>query len=182
MSEDEARLVKQAQAGDADAFTEIYQRYRPKIYRYIYFRVATEATAEDLTTEVFIRVVERIDEFEYRGRPLLAWLYTIARHLVADHHRQHGRTTWVELNEGIASDNHAEDPVHTTEVSLLQERMAVALEELTEEQRQVIILKFFEEFDNQTVAELLGKTVGAVKALQHRALASLHRLFADTPD
>jgi len=82
MSRDETRLVQRAKEGDPAAFAELYDRYQPAIYRYIFYRVDNTATAEDLTSEVFVRLVERIDRFRYQGRPLLAWLYTIARNLV----------------------------------------------------------------------------------------------------
>ena len=179
MSEEEANLVRRAKAGDEDAFAELYQRYHPKIYRYVFFRVPAEAVAEDITAEVFVRLVEHIDDFSYRGRPLLAWLYTIARNLVADYHRRRGRSELVPLNERLISDSDAGNPVRNAEVSLLQDRMAVALDRLTEDQRQVVILRFFEEMDIRSVAELLGKTVGAVKALQHRALNALYRIFTE---
>jgi RNA polymerase sigma-70 factor (ECF subfamily) len=179
MSEEEKVLVRKAKAGDSDAFAELYQLYHPKIYRYVFFRVPTAAVAEDITAEVFVRLVERIDDFTYRGRPLLAWLYTIARNLVADYHRRQGRSDFVPLDDRLVSDSDHGNPVYNAEVSLLQQRMADALEELTEDQRQVVILRFFEEMDNRSVAELLGKTVGAVKALQHRAIRALHRQFSE---
>jgi RNA polymerase sigma-70 factor (ECF subfamily) len=105
MSEEEAALVKRAREGDPAAFSEIYDRHQPAIHRYIAFRVATPATAEDLTSEVFVRAVDSIASFRYRGRPLLAWLYTIARNLVADYHRHSGRLTFVPLDDDQPADH-----------------------------------------------------------------------------
>ena len=99
MSRDEARLIQRAQERDPAAFAEIYDRYQPPIYRYIFHRVDDVATAEDLTGEVFARLVERIDHFTYRGRPLLTWLYTIARNLVADYRRQAQQASMLPLDE-----------------------------------------------------------------------------------
>ena len=99
MSKEEAELIRRAQKGDTAAFSEIYRRCQPAIYRYVVLRVGSAATAEDLTSEVFVRLVDKIDRFKYRGRPLLAWLYTIARNLVADHPRRAGRYTTVPLDE-----------------------------------------------------------------------------------
>jgi RNA polymerase sigma-70 factor (ECF subfamily) len=175
MSEEEVRLVRRARRGDPAAFAEIYDRHHPAIYRYIFFRVGSEAVAEDLAGEVFVRLVEKIDQFTYRGRPLLAWLYTIARNLVADHHRRNGRATIVPLDEGLVADS--VDPEDAASLTLSQRRLAAALQELTEEQRQVVVLKFFEELDNQTVAMIVDKSVGAVKSLQHRGLAALRRVY-----
>jgi RNA polymerase sigma-70 factor (ECF subfamily) len=175
MSEEELRLIRRAKRGDPAAFAEIYDTHYPAIYRYIFFRVGSEPVAEDLAGEVFVRLVEKIDQFTYRGRPLLAWLYTIARNLVADHHRHTGKATLVPLDEGLVADS--VDPEDAAGLTLSQRRLAAALQELTEAQRQVVVLKFFEGLDNQTVAMIVDKSVGAVKSLQHRGLAALRRVF-----
>jgi len=175
MSGGEARLIRRAQQGDPAAFTEIYDRHQPAIYRYIYYRVGDVATAEDLTSEVFVRLVEGIDRFVYRGRPLLAWLYTIARNLVTDHRRRTGQATMLPLDEQLVAE--AGDLEQAAERGLAQRRLAAALVHLTEDQRQVIVLKFIEGLDNEETARILGKSVGAVKSLQHRALAALRRIL-----
>lgn len=180
MSTEEKRLIRQAQAGDSAAFTEIYRRYQPKVYSYIYFRVDSEATAEDLTSEVFVRLVQHIRKFQYRGRPLLAWLYTIARNLVTDHYRRAGRTTELPIDDSFVADT--PDPLQVVNRTLEQERLTRALDDLTDAQREVIVLKFFENMDNSTAARTLGKTVGAVKALQHRGLSALARIFIGERD
>jgi RNA polymerase sigma-70 factor (ECF subfamily) len=180
MSEEEINLVRRAKRGDPAAFAEIYDRHHPAIYRYVFFRVGSEAVAEDLAGEVFVRLVEKIDQFTYRGRPLLAWLYTIARNLVADHHRRVGRAAMVPLDEGLMAESI--DPEDAASLMLRQRRLAAALEELTEDQRQVVVLKFFEGLDNQTVAMIVDKSVGAVKSLQHRGLAALRRVFERQDD
>ena len=175
MSRDETRLVQRAKEGDPAAFAELYDRYQPAIYRYIFYRVDDTATAEDLTSEVFVRLVERIDRFTYRGRPLLAWLYTIARNLVMDHHRRAGRSVPLSPDASEVADVPA--PEETAEDALRQQQLAAALSCITEDQCDVILLKFIEGLDNETVAHMLGKSVGAVKALQHRALAALRRVM-----
>ena len=175
MSNDEAQLIQQAQRGDPAAFAEIYDRHQPAIYRYIYYRVGDVATAEDLTSEVFVRLVERIDRFTYRGRPLLAWLYTIARNLITDHRRRAGQALLLPLNERlVAAEGDLEE---AAERGLARRRLAAALPQLTEDQRQVIVLKFIEGLNNAEAAHILGKPVSAVKSLQHRALAALRRVL-----
>ena len=173
MSSEEAALVKRAQQGDRAAFSEIYDRHQPAIYRYVAFRVASTATAEDLTSEVFVRLVDRIDRFKYRGRPLLAWLYTIARNLIADHHRLAGKYAVVPLDEAQPAPDEA--PERSAERRFAELGVVKAIGQLTEDQRQVILLKFVEGMDNEEVAAVLNKSVGSVKALQHRALAALRR-------
>jgi RNA polymerase sigma-70 factor (ECF subfamily) len=173
---DEAKLVALAQRGDRSAIAEIYERHHSAIYRYVYYRVGDTATAEDLTGTVFVRVVEHLDGFVYQGRPLLSWLYTIARNVVVDHRRRTSGRTIVPLDESLVTG--ALDVERAAERALVQRQLAAALNRLTEEQRQVILLKFIEEMSNEEVADVLGKTVGAVKSLQHRALASLHRVLS----
>ena len=168
-SKDESTLIQQAKEGDRTAFAEIYDRHQPAIYRYIFYRVG-DAAAEDLTSEVFVRLVDSIEHFTYQGRPLLAWLYTIAHNLVTDHHRSTGRTTMVPLDEQLVDE--ATDPEDAAGHTLAQQRLAAALDQLTEDQRQVLLLKFFEGLDNKTAAQLSGKSYDAVKALQHRGLAA----------
>jgi RNA polymerase sigma-70 factor (ECF subfamily) len=173
MLENEAHLIQRAKEGDERAFARLYDEHHPAIYRYIAYRVGNDGVAEDLTGEVFVKLVDRIDGFTYCGRPILAWLYTIARNLVNDHHRRCGRSDMVPLDEGIQAE--CIDPEDAADGALERRRLAEALEQLTDDQRQVIILKFFENLDNQTVAQILDKSYGAVKALQHRGLGALRR-------
>ena len=170
---DEARLVARAQQGDSAALAEIYERHHAAVYRYVLYRVGEEGTAEDLTATIFLRVVESIDGFVYRGRPLLTWLYTIARNAVIDHHRRAGAAGTVLLDERLLDGQ--QDVEHTVENALQVRQLAAAMGHLTEDQRQVILLKFVEGMCNEEVATIMGKTVGAVKSLQHRALAALQR-------
>jgi RNA polymerase sigma-70 factor (ECF subfamily) len=173
MSHDEAKLIRQAKRRDPAAFAEIYERCQPAIYRYIFYQVGDTATAEDLTSEVFVRLVEKIDRFTYRGRPLLAWLYTIARNLVTDHRRRASKSQPLPLDRQLPAD--MVDVEERLQDKLTQRRLIVAITHLTEDQRQVILLRFVEGLDNATTADILGKSVNATKALQHRALASLRR-------
>jgi len=175
MSRDEARLIQRAKEGDPAAFAEIYDQQQPAIYRYIFYRVGDVATAEDLTSEVFVRLVEKVDRFTYRGRPLLAWLYTIARNLVTDYRRRAGQAAMLPLDGQLVAEGGNME--QAAERRLAQQRLAAALTHLTEDQRQVIILKFIEGLNNAEVAQMLGKSAGAVKSLQHRALAALRRIL-----
>jgi len=174
-SEQEARLVQRAKDGHPDAFAEIYDCHQPAIYRYIAYRVGSDAVAEDLCSEVFTRMVEHIDGFTYHGRPLIAWLYTIARNLVNEHHRRGGYAAWVSLDESLTADG--PDPEGLADLTLNTERLAAALQGLTDGQREVIILRFLEGLDNVTVAQILDKSYGAVKALQHRGLGALREMM-----
>jgi RNA polymerase sigma-70 factor (ECF subfamily) len=173
-SEDE-RLVGRAQQGDQAAFAEIYEQHQPAVFRYVYYRVADVSVAEDLTSAVFTRLVEKIDGYRYRGRPLLAWIYTIARNVVVDYHRRAERSRVVPLDTQLADDSL--DVERAVERRLAESRLAAAMAELTEEQRQVILLRFIEGMSCEEAGRLLDKSTGAVKALQHRALAALARIL-----
>jgi RNA polymerase sigma-70 factor (ECF subfamily) len=176
MPDDEARLIQLAQQGDAEACAMLYDRHYDAVYRYCYYRVGDVNLAQDLTGEVFVRMVDKLDTFKVRGRPLLAWLYTIARNLVNDAHRHGRQVTQLPLNEAtVLSGDEEADLTRRVERRLEADCLAAALNHLTEEQRQVILLKFMEGLNNAQVARLLSKTEGAIKSLQHRALGSLRR-------
>jgi len=175
VSEEESRLIRRAKERDPAALTEIYELHQPTIYRYILHRVDDVATAEDLTAEVFVRMVAEIGRFTSRGRPLLAWLYTIARNLVTDHYRRGGKLPQVALDEQLMSS--IADPDDRIQRWLVREQLYGALAYLTDEQYEVVFLRFIEGLDNETVAQLLGKSVRAVKSLQYRGMITLRRVL-----
>lgn len=170
----DADLVVRAKAGDHGAFTQIYERYAPAIYRYIYYRVGEADLAEDVQSEVFLRMLESIHRYEERGWPISAWLYRIAHDRTIDTMRRK-RTrkhvpleTWGGLCDG---------PEITIGLQLDYEEVNRLLNHLTSDQRQVILLRFMGEMSVQEVATMLGRSEGSVKALQHRGLQSLARLL-----
>ena len=171
---DEARIIRRAQSGEREAFGILHDQNRQAIFNYIYYRVGDQATADDLTAEVFLRMVEKIDRYHDRGKPFVAWLYTIARNLLTDHYRQNGNgKNILPLDDGFETDE--ANPLIDTENQLAAECLQRALRFLTDDQRQVIIGKFIEDRSNAEVASILGKTEGAVKSMQHRALAALRK-------
>jgi len=175
MPDDQIGLIRRAQRGDAAACAALYDEHYDAVYRYCYYRVGNADLAQDLTAEVFVRMVEKLDNYQVRGRPLLAWLYTIARNLVVDTHRTNGRATHVPLDAAGPVVDEEAIPVEQLERRLAADCLAAAMAHLTEEQRQVILCKFFEGRTNAQTGELLNKTEGAIKSLQHRALAALRR-------
>jgi len=167
---DEGDLVRRAQQGDADAFTELYRRHVDPIYRFVLLRVGDEAVAEDLTSEVFVRALESLDTYEDRGAPFAAWLYRIANARVVDHWRR-SRQPALSLDSGeidLPFEPAARDVLTSKDLS-------ESLRRLTAEQQEVIILKFVEGYSTAEIAQITGRSEGAVKALQRRALASLAR-------
>jgi RNA polymerase sigma-70 factor (ECF subfamily) len=173
LENNDAVLIRMAQNGDYRSIESLHDRYRPSIYSYFYYRVAEVATAEDLTSEVFVRMVEKIDTYEPCGRPFLSWLYTIANNLRVDHFRQTNRQPLSQLSESLPAVQST--PPSSTELRLWEECFRSALLCLTEDQRLVIIGKFIEERTNEEMAAVLQKPEGAIKSLQHRALAALRK-------
>ncbi len=176
--QDEAALVARAKQFDRTAIAELYRRYVQRIYRYVYYRVGDESIAEDLTAEIFLRALEGLEAYSYRGVPFVAWLYRIAQARVVDYHRRRTRRGEnLPLHEALADAE--QDVTVSAERREAYADLYAALRQLTPEQQQVIALKFLAGLKNAEVAYVLGKTEGAVKALQHRALASLQRILDD---
>ena len=172
---DESQLIQRAQQHDSAAFGEIYHRYAQSIFQYFYYRTGETQTAEDLTAEVFLRALESISTYQDRGFPLSVWLFRIAHARLIDHWRRTQRRPQVELeDEQMGVHAYVEEPSGDV---LADQELLVALRQLTDDQYQVLALRFVQDLDNTTVATILGKTEGAVKSLQHRALASLARLL-----
>lgn len=174
---DEERLIQRARGYDPQALALLYRRHVGAIYRYIHLRVGREDLAEDLTADVFLKMLEGIESFDYRGVPFAAWLFRIAHDRVVDYFRRQAGKETVSLREGLSTSG--EGPVAITEAALARERLRQAFGQLTEEQQQVIVLKFGEGLTNAEVGWLLGKSEGAVKSLQHRALATLRRFLEE---
>lgn len=175
MPVDEAHLVRRAQKGDREAIAALYDCCYDSVFTYIYYRVSDQQCAEDLTTEVFVRMISVLPDYVDQGRPVLAWLYTIARNLVIDHYRSQ-KIEFMPLNDRLVGDG-GKDPAGLSEAHESQERLAHAMEKLTEEQRLVIQLKFIGDYEIGEVAAMLDRNERAIRSLQHRALASLSRIL-----
>lgn len=171
------RLLERANAFDREALGEIYDTFHPKIYRYIFARVGNGSLAEDLAGEVFLRMLEGIRRGSEMQNSLSGWLYRVAHNLVVDHYRAEPPDGKAPNEEELVSDS--ENPGRALEDALHVERLRSAIIELTEDQQKVVVLKFVEGMRNSEIADVLGKTEGAVKSLQHRALASLTRLLVE---
>lgn len=167
----EAELIAQAQAGDPAAFEQLYELYHEPIFSYIFYRVGHQHLAEDLAGDTFVKMVSKIHLYKPGGKPFLAWLYTVAGNLVRDTIRREKRLSWVPIDE---RDILSQDSLITMiGKKLKQEQLVSALHKLTEDQRQVIVLRFIEGYTSMEVADRLGKTVTGIKALQRRAIKSL---------
>ncbi len=168
----ERQLVLQAQAGNSEAFGQLYDAYMERIYRFVYFRVEDQQTAEDITSQVFLKAWSNLDRFSFNRTPYLAWLYTIAHNAVIDHYRTRKVTAALD-DVQLSQQDHAE--VVENEIDLTAEMNTIkeALQTLTDDQQKVLTLKFMEGMSNSEIARHLGKREGAIRALQMRGLQAL---------
>lgn len=172
---DETTLRKRAEALDPVALGSIYDQYATKIYSYIYHRTGDSVLAEDLAGDVFVRMLEAMRSDRGWQTSLQGWLFRIAHNLIVDHFRRASKRDGVELDERWMA---AEKPEHTFEGLFSSNQLRLGMRFLTEEQQQVVVLKFVEGLSNAEVADVLGKSEGAVKALQHRGLSALRRVVS----
>jgi RNA polymerase sigma-70 factor (ECF subfamily) len=170
--QDEESLVRRAQKHDQEAFAQLYEGYFDRIYRYITLKIGDAVEAEDLTQQVFLNSLRSISSFKWRGRPFSAWLYRIAHNQVVDYLRKKKRTD-LPLEETLAGGG--DDPRLAAERKLDVEQVLAASRQLTEAQREVISLRFTSELSIAQVAEVMGKSQGAVKALQHSGIVALRK-------
>jgi RNA polymerase sigma-70 factor (ECF subfamily) len=172
--EEEATLVAQAKRGDEAAISQLYRQHAPAIYAYVASRVGDPAVIDDLTSEVFLRALEGLPRFEYRGVSISAWLYRMAHDRIADHFRRQARRPTVPLeNELLPAQDGLEQEVDDR---LRVEQLRESIERLTAEQHQVILLRFTAGLKLQEIAYVMDKSVDAVKMLQLRALTRLKQL------
>ncbi len=170
-------LLKKARAFDHHTLAAIYDQYSPKLYRYAIRLLGDDTQAEDCVAETFSRFLNALQQGGGPKEHLQAYLFRIAHNWITDQYR---RQTPVQLEyEEPVESNSQLDPQAVTDEIFLQNRVREALKEITPEQRQVVILKFVEGWSNPEVAKSIGKTEGAVKSLQHRALAALRRVLID---
>jgi len=166
-------LLQKAKRGDRQALTTIYDAFQPPIYRYIYRQVDGEETARDLTADVFHRLLQAFQKGTGPDQYLQAWLYRVAHNAVVDFYRRQQHRDHLPLLEQVISAE--DDPVRLAEDHITATAVRQSLRRLTPDQQQVIALKFFGGLNNQEIALIVAKPIGAVKALQHRAIAALQR-------
>jgi RNA polymerase sigma-70 factor (ECF subfamily) len=168
----ERQLVLQAQDGNSAAFGQLYDAYMERIYRFVYFRVEDQQTAEDITSQVFLKAWSNLDRFQFSRTPYLAWLYTIAHNAVIDHYRTRKVTTALD-DVQLSQPDHSELVENEIDLTVEMKSVKTALQSLTDDQQKVLTLKFIEGLSNNEIARHLGKREGAIRALQMRGLQAL---------
>ena len=173
----EHTLLERARDYNLDALGEIYDEYAPLVYAYLYRRVQDARLAEDLTSEVFVRMLQAIRSERFWRTSFRGWLYRIAHNLAVDHYRKQPAAPHLQLDEELIQDGSSVDA--EVAMRLSRQRLGPALQQLTPDQQQVLSLRFGQQLTAREVSEIMDKSVGAVEALQHRALRTLHRILEE---
>ena len=175
MNEEELKqILQKAQNGDQEAFALIYDQFADKIYRFIFFRVGHKEVAEDVLSDTFIKSWQKINQIN-TPQALSGWLYQIAKNNIIDYYRIKRDLVPLEQVENTLED--AVNPVDSANATMQQKRILLVLDQLPKEQQEVIKYKFFEDLSNEEIAYVMGKTEGAIRVLQHRAISGLKTLL-----
>jgi RNA polymerase sigma-70 factor (TIGR02952 family) len=172
-------MVRRAQDGDAGAFGELYDHYVSLVHRYVYHRVGDRATAEDVTSETFVRALRRIDSLSFQGRDVGAWLVTIARNIIRDHVKSSRYRLEVSTADMRDADQATDGPEDAVVAHLTNKQLLACVQQLGSEQQECIVLRFIHGLSVSETAEIMGKKDGAIKALQHRAVRRLAGLLPE---
>ncbi len=174
--QNEESIIRRAKQRDQMALTQLYEEYFDKIYRYIVLKIGERTEAEDMTQQVFLKAFKNISTYKYQGLPFSSWLYRIAHNQIVDYFRKKSKRGTVPLDESLAASD--SDPRQEAELNLDIEDLSRATRRLTKAQQEVISLRFAGEFSIAQVARVMGKTEGAIKALQHSAIVSLRKVLS----
>ena len=182
-------LIARAQAGDRQAFAALYREYLPTVYKFLYYRMnGNKAVAEDMTGEVFLRALRKIESFTWTGADFGSWLLRIARNLVLDNAKS-SRAKLEILNDEMPEEapNHDTSTESAVMRSMTNQNVYAAIKKLSPDQRDVITMRFIQGLDVAEVAAAIGKKEGTVRTLQFRGLKALQKIlvkqgFVDIPD
>lgn len=173
---EEEKLIKKAQNGEPEAFGLLYDKYVAKIYRFVFLKVGQRADAEDLTQQVFLNAWQNINNFRWQGFPFSSWLYKIATNAVIDYYRQ--QKIQIDL-ESVTETLTVTAETSDFDRALNLKNIWAAVAKLEPDQQNIIILKFVEKMNNKEIAAILGKSEGAIRVSQHRALKKIKEYVAE---
>jgi RNA polymerase sigma-70 factor (ECF subfamily) len=175
---DDSELIARAAQGDREAFGALYERYVFRVFRHVYYLTSDPHTAEDLTAQTFLNALEAIPRYEVRGVPFLAWLLRIAYNLTLNHRKVRNNGT-APLPEALEVQGTIYSPEASCEAKADGERVWEGVRRLRGDQRQVIVMRFIDGLSYPDIAKVLGKSIGAVRVIQYRALCALRRRLED---
>ena len=174
---DDIQLLRDAQNGDREAFGELYERYAPRVFRYLYAHLDNRLDAEDLTEEIFLRVWKTLGSYQQQGVPFLAFLFRVARNALIDHYRRSAKSEQEASIEDLHLRDHEPGPVDAVANTLEHQQLRQVMQQLREDYRTVLALRFLSELSPEETARAMGRSAGAVRVLQHRALAALRSMM-----
>lgn len=176
---EEELLIKKAQDGEAEAFGQLYDQYLAKIYRFVFIKVSSQTDAEDLTQQIFLNAWQNIKSFQFQGFSISSWFYRIAYNEVIDFYRTRKHHETIEtLPEEILSESPGTDRILDQNVEI--EKIKAALQKLEGDQQNVLLMKFVDDLSNKEIAQILNKSEGAIRVIQHRALKQLKEQLNET--
>ncbi len=173
---DESALIERAK-NDREAFGRLYERYVDRIYNYVYYRTGNAQDAEDLTARIFYRAIRHIGNYQDQGAPFAAWLYRIARNMIANWYRDSKRDRLLPLESAYGRGD-GNGPEAAIELMEDREALLAAIRQLPPERQELLILKFVERLPNAEIGQIMGRTEGAIKLLYYRTLRSLRQDMA----
>jgi RNA polymerase sigma-70 factor, ECF subfamily len=172
-------LVELARGGDSEAFGLLYDHYHPQVYRFLYYRVGSQTLAEDLTSDTFFRALRSMSSFRWQGKDFGAWLMTIARNLTTDHYKSGKNRLEVTTEDMSPHDSATEGPESAVLASLTNEALMEALRKLPIEQQECLVMRFLQSLSIAETAQIMGRSEGAIKQLQLRAVRNLAKLMPE---
>lgn len=170
-------VIARAQNGDSEVIGELYERYNLDVFRYLFYRLGDRHAAEDLTSEVFLRMIRALRGYRSQNASFDAWLFQIARNLAVDHLRKMNVRNHVSLEEFMVAEKEEVDG--TVERKLTSDKLVKALNRLNADQRDVLVLRFVNGMRLEQVAQTLNKSVDSIKGLQRRGLIALREILTD---
>ena len=175
---EDAQLIQKAKNGDADAFGELYRRYADPVFRFIYSQTSNRLDAEDITAEVFLRAWRSLSRYKERGFSFSAYLFRIARNVLIDTHRKRKPVAEITEDEIVnIPDLMVPEPSAMLSAKIQHRELVTVMEQLREDYRTVLVLRFLNELSPEETSQVMGRSVGAVRVLQHRALSTLRKLI-----
>ena len=175
---EDAQLIQKAKDGDVEAFGELYERYMESVFRFIYSQTSHRLDAEDLTADVFLRAWQSLPRYKERGFSFSAYLFRIARNVLIDNRRKRRPVNVVTEDEIMnLPDTMTTNPSALLSTKMQHRELVNILDQLREDYRTVLVLRFLNELSPEETSEVMGRSVGAVRVLQHRALSSLRKLI-----
>jgi RNA polymerase sigma-70 factor (ECF subfamily) len=179
---DDDQLLKIAKEGETEAFGELYERHIQAVFRFLYARLNNRLDAEDFAEEVFIRAWNSLSTYDERGTPFLAYLLIIARNVLIDHYRRNGRSPQHVSIEDLPLSDLNPDPGEITTTNFKHQELHKAISELREDYQEVLVLRFINELSPTETAQVMKRSAGAVRVLQHRALAAIRKTLGEKYD